>query len=272
MLQISNLTCGYRRGFSLREINISLPDGIFAGIIGPNGSGKSTLFKTLTGDLIPHRGNIRLNGQPLHTFSLRERARQIAIVSQFSELSAITVLEYVLLGRVPYRSPFQFFDTEADLKIVRHYLEITGIAHLANKPLSELSGGERQMACIASALVQKPRLLLLDEATSHLDITHQVSILNLLQQLNETDGITILMIIHDLNLAAEYCNYLIMMKQGSIYTQGTPEKVLTYEHIENVYNTLVVVDKNPVSEKPAVFTVSDKGLKNATRHTKEKIL
>lgn len=261
MLQIKNLTCGYRSGFKLKDINISLPAGVFAGVIGPNGSGKSTLFKCITSDLAPHSGSMLFNGKELGAISLRERARQIAIVSQFSEISAMTVEEYVLLGRVPYRDHFQFFNSEQDLEIARQYMELTGIISLRNKLMTELSGGERQMASIASALAQSPQLLLLDEATSHLDITHQVGIMNLLQRLNETTGITIVMIIHDLNLAAEYCNHLIMMQKGSIYKQGSPQEVLTYENIERVYETIVVVGKNPVSEKPAVFTVSNSGLK-----------
>lgn len=267
MLQIKNLNCGYSSGFTLRDINISLLKGEFTGIIGPNGSGKSTLFKSVTSDLLPTSGSILLNGKDLAQMTLRERAQTVSIVSQFAELSPITVQEYVLMGRVPYRRRFQFFDTEQDIEIATHYMELTGILHLKDKPITELSGGEQQMASIASALTQKPKLLLLDEATSHLDITHQVEIMNLLQRLNEEQGLTIVMIIHDLNLASEYCNHLIMMRQGEVYYQGAPSEVLTYEHIENVYNTVVVVRTNPISNKPVVFTVSERRLKEAHENT-----
>lgn len=263
MLQIKNLNCGYSSGFTLRDINISLLKGEFTGIIGPNGSGKSTLFKSITSDLLPTSGLIMLNGKDLAQMSLRERAQTVSIVSQFAELSPITVQEYVLMGRVPYRRRFQFFDTEQDIEIATHYMELTGILHLKDKPITELSGGEQQMASIASALTQNPKVLLLDEATSHLDITHQVEIMNLLQRLNEEQGLTIVMIIHDLNLASEYCNHLIMMRKGEVYYQGTPSEVLTYEHIENVYNTVVVVRTNPISNKPVVFTVSERRLKES---------
>lgn len=263
MLQIKNLNCGYSSGFTLRDINISLLKGEFTGIIGPNGSGKSTLFKSITSDLLPTSGSILLNGKDSAQMTLRERAQTVSIVSQFAELSPITVQEYVLMGRVPYRCRFQFFDTEQDIEIATHYMELTGILHLKDKPITELSGGEQQMASIASALTQNPKVLLLDEATSHLDITHQVEIMNLLQRLNEEQGLTIVMIIHDLNLASEYCNHLIMMRQGEVYYQGTPSEVLTYEHIENVYSTVVVVRTNPISNKPVVFTVSERRLKES---------
>lgn len=126
----------------------------------------------------------------------------------------------------------------------------------------QLSGGERQMANIACALSQHPRLLLLDEPTSHLDITHQMRFLNLIQRLNEEMKLSVMMIIHDLSLAAEYCNYLLMMKDGAPFCQGTPDEVITYEHIENVYDTVVIVKTNPVSGKPVVFPVSQQRLVN----------
>jgi iron complex transport system ATP-binding protein len=127
--------------------------------------------------------------------------------------------------------------------------------------MSELSGGEQQLAGIARALTQQPELLLLDEPTSHLDITHQVQVLNVLQQLNQEMGLTVLMVIHDLNLASEFCDHLVLVNQGRIHTQGTPEEVLTFHNIEDVYQTVVVTQNNPLSGKPAVFLASGKVLK-----------
>jgi iron complex transport system ATP-binding protein len=137
-------------------------------------------------------------------------------------------------------------------------MRLTGIWPHRKKQLSQLSGGEQQLAAIAQALTQEPELLLMDEPTSHLDITHQVQVLNLIQRLNNELKLTVLMIIHDLNLAAEYCNHLIMMKDGQLYSQGTPSEVLAYDKIEEVYNTVVVTQNNPLSGKPAVFLVSEK--------------
>lgn len=261
-LKLNKYVCGYASGFHLKEINLQIESGAFAGIIGPNGSGKSTLFKGISGDLKPMSGHIALNGENLSSLSLREKALKIAVVSQFADVTDVTVEDYVMMGRMPYRSNFQFFETKEDQAIAEKYMCLTDVYQFKDKPMSELSGGEQQLAAIARALTQEPELLLLDEPTSHLDISHQVQILNLIQQLNEELGLTILIIIHDLNLASEYCDYLIMMKEGKVHIQGTPQQVLTYQTIEEVYNTVVITRENPISKKPVVFLVSDKIMKN----------
>lgn len=260
ILQIQDLCCGYPK-FRLSDINIDVPKGSFAGIIGPNGSGKTTLFRAITGTLGLKSGKILLAEKNLRTFSLRQRAQSIAIVSQFIEAGDMSVEDYVLMGRIPYHSRFSFFETEEDYRITRKYMEMTDTWRFKDQLMSELSGGEQQLAGIARALAQQPELLLLDEPTSHLDITHQVHILNLLQQLNQEMGLSVLMVIHDLNLASEYCDRLILVNQGRIHTQGTPEDVLTFQNIEDVYNTVVVTQNNPLSGKPAIFLASGKVLK-----------
>jgi len=260
ILNIQNLCCGYPK-FQLSDINMDIPKGSFAGIIGPNGSGKTTLFRAITGTLGLKSGKILLSDKNLKSFSLRERAQNIAIVSQFIEAGDMSVEDYVLLGRIPYHSRFNFFETEEDFEIARKYMEMTDTGRFKDQLMSELSGGEQQLAAIARALTQQPQLLLLDEPTSHLDITHQVHILNVLQQLNQEMGLSILMVIHDLNLASEYCDRLILVNEGKIHTQGIPEEVLTFQHIEDVYKTIVVTQNNPLSGKPAVFLASRKVLK-----------
>lgn len=260
LIDIQEIECGYRDGFNLGPVDMKIKKGSFTGIIGPNGSGKSTLFKCLTGDLSLRKGHIDLCGKPLSSYSLKERARMLSIVTQFCELAPMTVGEYVLMGRMPYRKMFQFYYSEQDNEIADYYIKLTGIEHLREKQITELSGGEQQMASIALALTQEPEVLLLDEATSHLDITHQIRILNLLQKLNEETGLTIVMIIHDLNMASEYCSDLFLMKKGSLYRAGTPTDVLTYEHIEEVYKTIVLVGNNPLSDKPVIYPVSGKRL------------
>lgn len=259
------MSCGYRDGFRLKSANISLEKGTFAGIIGKNGSGKSTFFKGLVGDLPLISGEVKLGGIDLSTLSLKNRAKRIAIVSQFMELSAVTVEEYVLMGRIPYRKHFQFSYTDEDVKIAKKYIELTGIEHLKHKSVNELSGGEQQMVAIACALTQQPTLLLLDEPTSHLDITFQSKIMNLLQQLNEQEGLTVVMIIHDLNLAGEYCTHLTLIKEGEILHQGAPNEVLTFQNIESAYDTVVIVKINPISGKPVIFPVSERRLNEYNR-------
>ncbi len=264
-LDIQNLSCGYGSGFRVHDINLSLTEGSFAGIIGPNGSGKTTLFRGISGALPLKEGYILLEGADLSKLTWREKAQKLAIVSQFSETAELSAEEYVLMGRLPYRQQFQFFDKKEDIEIAHHYMHLTNTYRLRNKSMTELSGGERQMANIASALSQHPRLLLLDEPTSHLDITHQMQFMNLIQRLNEEMKLSVMMIIHDLSLAAEYCDFLLMMKNGTTFCQGAPEEVITYEHIENVYDTVVIVKTNPISGKPVVFPVSEQRLKNGKR-------
>jgi len=162
---------------------------------------------------------------------------------------------------LPHRKKLRFFETSEDYTIAYEYMKLTNVFHLKDKFMSKISGGEQQLTNIARALAQQPQLLLLDEPTSHLDITHQVQILNLIQKLSQEMNLSILMIIHDLNLAGEYCDYLIMLNDGKIHKKGLPEEVLNYKDIEDVYKTIVVVEQNPVSKKPAVFLVSEKILK-----------
>ena len=257
---IENLRCGYKSGFHISDISFELHKGVFAGIIGPNGSGKTTLFRGISGDLPLEKGKILFDGKDMAKLSLREKAQKLSIVTQFSEIAKLTVEEYVLMGRMPYRKQFQFFDTREDIEIAHHYMNLTNTYRLRSKQMTELSGGEQQMVSIASALAQKPQLLLLDEPTSHLDITHQMQFMNLIQRLNEELSLSVIMIVHDLSLAAEYCDYMIMMKDGKIFTQGAPDRVLTYEKIEEVYNTIVVVKTNPISGKPVVFPISERKL------------
>ena len=264
MLQIERLKCGYGNKFHISDISFRVKKGGFTGIIGPNGSGKTTLFRGITSELELEKGQLLLDGRDLTKMDQKERAQNMAIVTQEIEGASITVEDYVLMGRLPYRSTFQFFETKEDYKIAHKYLELTDVFHLKDKYMYQLSGGEKQLAAIARALTQEPKLLLLDEPTSHLDITHQVQVLNLIQRLNSELGLTVVMIIHDLNLAGEYCDHLVMMNKGKIYVSGQPEEVMTYKTIEEVYNTVVITKTNPLSKKPVIFLVSEKVLSENT--------
>lgn len=258
-LEIKNLVCGYRK-FRLDIPSFCLEEGSLTGIIGPNGSGKTTLLKGILGDLPLKNGQITLHGKDLRKMSIREKAQKMAVVTQQLTETDLNVLEFVLLGRLPHRSAFQFFDRREDLRIADHYIQMLGLSPLRNKPLSNLSGGEKQTACIAKALTQQASLLLLDEPTSQLDIAHQVQILDLIKQWNRKMHLTVLMIVHDLNLASEYCDRLLVMNRGNIHKQGSPEEVMDYQILEEVYQTRVVTGKNPTSGKPAVFLVSNKNI------------
>lgn len=247
--------CGGYKSFRLQDICFALHRGDFAGIIGPNGSGKSTLVKMLLGDLKRSAGNMYLEGMELNSMSVRDKAQTIAVVTQHIEDTSMSVIEYVLLGRLPYRELFQFFERKEDLEKAEKYMKLTGIFKYRDQPLSSLSGGERQLAAMARALTQEPKLLLLDEPTSQLDICHQVQVLDLVRQLNCELGLTVLMIIHDLNLASSYCNKLLLLNQGKLHTEGVPDEVLQFPIIEEVYKTVVVTRPNPVTNRPTVFLV-----------------
>ena len=262
-LDIYNANYGYDKSFHLTNINFSVSKGEFAGIIGPNGSGKSTLLKGISGELPVSANQVFLNGKDFSFLSENERARKVAVVTQFTEAFDLTVEEYVLTGRIPYRKKYQFFEIPKDFEIAEKYMKLTDSLHLRNKKFSNLSGGEQQLASIAKALTQEPSLLLLDEPTSHLDISHQVQILNLIQQLSRNLELTVIMVIHDLNLASEYCDHLVLLKNGAVFKQGTPNDILNYKNIEEVYNTVVITQENPLSKKPSIFLVSNKILTNS---------
>ncbi len=260
VLSIKDFKCGYDKKFHVQQISFELPKGCFAGIIGPNGSGKTTLFRGISGELNTLKGTIKIDGYNLKQMGFKEKARNIAVVSQTIETVHMSVEDYVLMGRIPYQSRFHFFETQHDVDVARKYMKLTGVYQHKNKIMSQISGGEQQLAAIARALAQEPNLLLLDEPTSHLDITHQVQVLNLIQRLNKKLGLTVLMNIHDLNLAGEYCDYLILLKDGKMKMQGSPEEVIRYDILEEVYETVVVTRTNPISKKPVVFLVSEKVL------------
>lgn len=253
-----NLSCGYDAKFVLKDINFKIEKNELIGVIGPNGSGKTTLIRAMTKILKLQEGNVFFDGIDINKFGFRELAKKVAVVSQDYDTDFdMPVENFVLLGRIPFRKAFQFLETETDLKIAEQAMQLTDTLHFKEKLLNELSSGERQLVFIARALAQEPELLLLDEPTSHLDIAHQVKILGLIRKLNRQNRISVIIILHDLNLAGEYCDRLMLMNSGYIYKLGSPQEVLTYPNIEEVYKTVVVVEKNPISSKPYILLVSE---------------
>jgi len=257
MLSISHVTCGYGTKTVLNDISLEVQKGEFVGIIGPNGSGKTTLLKAVTRIIKPSAGSIYFEDRELYSLDYKEIAKKIAVVSQNLPVMSMTVREFVLLARIPHYRNMQFFERESDIEMVEHAMEMTDITRLRDSDMSEISGGEIQLALIARALAQEPWLLLLDEPTAHLDITHQVKVLDLIRRLNENYGLTVMIVLHDLNLASEYCHRLVLMDRGTIKVAGSPEEVLSYKNIEDVYRTLVVVRTNPISSKPFVLIISE---------------
>jgi len=257
MLDVKNLSCGYDSKVILKDINLRVEKGELLGIIGPNGSGKTTLLRAITRVVKPKKGSVFLEGKDIWQMSFKGLAKKIAVVPQSLSANFISVEEFVLLGRIPHYKKFQFLETDKDKEIAQKALELTDTFKLKDRPLLEISGGERQLVLIARALAQQPRLLLLDEPTTHLDITHQVRILDLIKRLNKETELTVIMVLHDLNLASEYCRRLVLLNEGRIHKTGEPFEVLDYKTIEEVYRTVVIVEKNPVSSKPYVFVVSE---------------
>jgi iron complex transport system ATP-binding protein len=261
MLEIRNLTCGYAENFFIEDINFKVNAGEIVGIIGPNGSGKTTLLRGISRALKPKSGQVFLDGKDIWQMNFKELAKKMAVLPQSINPTSLSVEEFVLLGRIPHLKNLQFFEGKNDLVIVKDCLRLTDTLSLKNHLMTQISGGERQLVFIARALAQQPKLLLLDEPTTHLDITHQVRILDLIKRLNRDLGLTVIMVLHDLNLAAEYCRRLILLKDGRIFREGVTENVINYKTIEEVYKTVVVVEKNPVSAKPYVLLVSEDEIK-----------
>ena len=254
-LQISQVSFSYLNGLVLRDIDLSIKAGEMVGLLGPNGSGKTTLLKLASGVLKPVRGEIRLDGSSLSRLNRKAIARSVAVVpQQFHIPFAFTAGEVVMLGRIPFLKPFAE-EGALDKQLVAGALELVGISKLRERRFDELSGGERQKVILAMALAQQPSLLLLDEPILHLDIAHQVEILELVRSLNTERGITVVAAMHDLNLAALYFSRLVMLNEGSVVADGTPAQVLTGARIMEVFSALVNVELHPATGVPHIMVM-----------------
>ena len=239
-------------GFSLDGVSFAIEAGEVFGVIGPNSAGKTTLLRLLTRVVAAGRGQVRLDGRPIKQLAHAELARQIAVVPQDAPRPfPFSVEQLVLMGRYPH-SPGRFFESDADRAQATAAMQATGVLHLAALPLEQLSGGERQRAMLARALAQQPRLLVLDEPTSHLDLRYQAETAALLQRVNGERGMTVLLVSHDLNLAAEVCDRLLLLGRGRIARVGSPAHVLQRDVLEEVFGCAVVVDVNPTSGRPVI--------------------
>jgi iron complex transport system ATP-binding protein len=243
-----------RRGppFALAGVSFALAAGEILGVLGPNSAGKTTLIRLVTGILVPTGGTIEIGGQPLPALSRAELARRVAVVPQdMPQGLPFTVEELVLMGRYPH-APRRFFETPDDVRVAREAMAATGVLDLAAMPVGLLSGGERQRVALARALAQEPRLLVLDEPTAHLDLRYQVECVALLRRVNRERGTTVLLVSHDLNLAGELCDRLLLLTDGRIARLGMPEDVLEEKLLTTVYRCAVVVERNTTTGRPVV--------------------
>jgi iron complex transport system ATP-binding protein len=252
---VKHLRVAYGRQPVLRDLSLEIPAGAFFIIIGPNSSGKTTLLRSIAGAVKPQKGQVEVWGTTVDRFSKRALARLVAVVPQRVPTDIpFTVQEVVLMGRSPHVG-WLGLEKQEDLELGAKAMAITDVAHLAKRPLPQLSGGELQRVIIARALCQQPRLLLLDEPTAALDPAHQVNLMDLLGQLQNELGLTVVMVSHDLNLAAMYGEQLLLMKEGEAVQVGRPAEVLTYEQLERAYGCSMLVDDNPLGRVPRVTLV-----------------
>jgi iron complex transport system ATP-binding protein len=182
--------------------------------------------------------------------TLREFAQKVAVVSQYSPVRELMVADYVMLGRMPHYQSFQLFESRRDIQEAVRVMNLVGISHLKHRMLHQISGGERRLAAIAKALAQSPKLLILDEPVAHLDLSRQVEVLSLIRRLNGELGITVVMVMHEINLAIEFCTRMAVMKDGTIVTTGSPEEVVSQEMARNLYGPSVYLQTNPFSHRP----------------------
>ena len=257
MLEVSNLSVSYDHRIAVADVSVTLKAGEIMSIIGPNGSGKSTLLRTLNGQLRPSAGSIMLDGRPLHQLNRRAISRRIAVVAQEAELRfPVTVLEFVLGGRFAWANNSGWgWETERDLHVAHEVLQETELAELSGRLMNELSGGERQRALMARALATEAPILLLDEPTANLDLSHQATLLALVRNRCDRHQAAALVVTHDLNLAAQFADHILLMKHGKTVHAGSPGEVLKPQILEEVFEVRVLVDAHPVTGGPRVTPV-----------------
>jgi iron complex transport system ATP-binding protein len=256
VLEALAVTVGYSGEAVLREVSLSLARGQFVGVVGPNGSGKSTLVRAASRVLPPSEGRVLLDGSDVYEMGARELARRLAVVPQDSRVHFdFSVREVVLMGRAPHLSRFGI-ERPRDYAIADECMELTHTTEFAERAITSLSGGERQRCMIARALAQRPDVLLLDEPTAHLDINHQIEVLDLARSLTGERGLATLVVLHDLNLASQYCDRLVLLAEGRVRAEGKPQEVVTEERIRGAYGADVQVRLHPVTGRPYVTLLS----------------
>ena len=257
-INVKDLSHSFGENLVLKNISFQVPHRDFFIIIGPNGSGKTTLMKVISGILKPQNGELKILNRPIDQYHRKALAKTIAFVPQMTFADfPFTVTEIVLMGRSPYLGILGL-EQENDLEVANQAIAFTGLENLAHRKLDQLSGGEQQRVFIARAICQEPDIILLDEPTASLDLAYQVRIMDLMEKLKTEKGITVVMVSHDVNLAAMYADHLMLLHKGQVVCQGLPDEVLTYKTLEETYGCTLLVDESPLGNFPRVTLVPRK--------------
>ncbi len=257
MLEAHGLTISYNDRVAVSNVTLTLAAGEITALVGPNGAGKSTLLRSLNGQVARTSGAVLLDGQPIEKYNRRTIGRRVAVVAQEAELRfPVTVLEFVLGGRFAWGPNSGWgWETETDLRVAAEVLAETELTDLSGRLMNELSGGERQRAVLARALATEASFLLLDEPTANLDLSHQATLLALVRNRCDKRQASALVVTHDLNLAAQFADRILLMKDGKVVRLGTPEEVLTPQLLNEVFEVEVLVDAHPISGAPRVTPI-----------------
>ncbi|MFJ4877776.1 ABC transporter ATP-binding protein [Streptomyces sp. NPDC088745] len=257
-LAAESVTLGYDERVIAEDLSVTIPDNSFTVVVGPNACGKSTLLRALSRMLKPARGRVLLDGQVIQSMPAKKVARTLGLLPQSSVApDGITVADLVARGRYPHQGLLRQWSPQ-DERIVEESMAATGVGELAERYVDELSGGQRQRVWIAMALAQQTPLLLLDEPTTFLDIQHQIDVLDLCAELHETQGRTLVAVLHDLNHAARYATHLIAMRDGEVVAEGAPSQIVTAELVERVFGLRCQVIEDPETGTPLVVPAARK--------------
>ena len=257
-INVKNLSHSFGEVLVLKNISFQVPQRDFFIIIGPNGSGKTTLMKVISGILKPQNGELKILNRSIDQYHRKALAKTIAFVPQMTFADfPFTVTEIVLMGRSPYLGILGL-EQENDVEVASQAIAFTGLENLAHRKLDQLSGGEQQRVFIARAICQEPDIILLDEPTASLDLAYQVRIMDLMEKLKTEKGIAVVMVSHDVNLAAMYADHLMLLHKGQVVCQGLPDEVLTYKTLEETYGCTLLVDESPLGNFPRVTLVPRK--------------
>ena len=256
-IEIENLSYSFGDQKVLENIDILIKKNKFYSIIGPNGSGKTTLLKNISKTLEPDINTLFINGIDVAKMKNKQLAKNVSVVPQNTQIDfEFPVIDVVLMGRTPYLGRFEI-ESQKDFEIAKKAMKTTNTWELRDKKVNQLSGGESQRVVIARAIAQQTGILLLDEPIASLDIHHQIELMDTLKALNEKEGATIVAVMHDLNLAAQYSDFLFLLDKGKLIIAGKPEDVLTIENIKKVYNMEFCMIENPMTGKPYIIPNSN---------------
>jgi len=257
-IEINSLSFSYSTNRVLTNLSFSVREGDFFIIIGPNGSGKTTLMKIISGLLKPPEEKLKILDLPFKEYTRKSLAKTMALVPQLVSVDfPFTVTELVLMGRSPHLSMLGL-EQEKDLEIANRAMAFTEVEHLAHRKMDQLSGGECQRVFIARAICQEPKIILLDEPTASLDLAHQVKVMDLMEKLKNDLGMTVIMVSHDVNLAAMYSDRVLLLKKGKIAGMGKPDEILTLDLLNKTYDCRLLVDESPVGSFPRITLVPEK--------------